>query len=78
MSVDALLVLLALVVLLALSLLPVRWGLVGIFRCHATESMLWGVVDSCKTREGAGFVFVDPSNHRPRNLGIGVKGVMTV
>ena len=56
MSVDMLLV------LLALLLLSVRWGLGGIFRNHATGSMLWGVVDSCKARECSGFAFVDPDN----------------
>ena len=55
-----------LLVLLALLLLSVRWGLGGIFRNHATGSMLWGVVDSCKRRECSGFVFVDPDNRQPR------------
>ena len=67
MSVDALLALLALLVLLSLLLLPVRWGFVGIFRHHATGSMLRGVLDSCRRSEGSGFAFVDPKNHRPRN-----------
>ena len=65
-------------VVLALVLLPVQWGLGGICRNHATGSMLRCEVDSCQTREGVGFAFVDPDNHRPRNLGIGVEGVMTV
>ena len=35
--------------------LLVRWGLGGIWRNHAAESMLWGVVDSFQEGPGVGF-----------------------